>query len=205
MKKTATGQTLDEISRGSELSTSIHQDEDNFCFHLQRIQLVEFLMVSPGWFYLLSLSLVRPKPLKKNQGTGKVGSKQIQSHPVYQWKRFSFRSPKLRYFASDSVVKESASNEGDLGLIPGLGRFPWRREQLPTPVFWPGEFHEQRSLVGHSPGVATSQTRLNNLHKLTSFGTTLICLFHTPLWWSWDTSQLHGKLREIMSWISEKH
>ena len=26
-------------------------------------------------------------------------------------------------------------------LIPGLGRFPWRRERLPTPVFWPGEFH----------------------------------------------------------------
>jgi len=28
---------------------------------------------------------------------------------------------------------------------------PWRRERLPTPVFWPGEFHGQRSLVGYSP------------------------------------------------------
>ena len=27
-----------------------------------------------------------------------------------------------------------------MGHIPGLGRFPWRRERLPTPVFWPGEF-----------------------------------------------------------------
>ena len=27
---------------------------------------------------------------------------------------------------------------GDLGSIPGLGRYPWRREQLPTPAFWPG-------------------------------------------------------------------
>ena len=27
---------------------------------------------------------------------------------------------------------------------------PWRREWLPTPVFLPGEFHEQRSLVGYS-------------------------------------------------------
>ena len=25
--------------------------------------------------------------------------------------------------------------------IIGLGRFPWRRERLPTPVFWPGKFH----------------------------------------------------------------
>ena len=23
----------------------------------------------------------------------------------------------------------------------GSGRFPWRTERLPTPVFWPGEFH----------------------------------------------------------------
>ena len=36
---------------------------------------------------------------------------------------------------------------GDLGLIPGLGRSPWRREWLPTPVFLPGEFHGQRSLA----------------------------------------------------------
>ena len=24
---------------------------------------------------------------------------------------------------------------------PGVGKIPWRRESLPTPVFWPGEFH----------------------------------------------------------------
>ena len=28
---------------------------------------------------------------------------------------------------------------------------PWRREQLPTPVFWPGKFHGQRGLVGYNP------------------------------------------------------
>ena len=28
---------------------------------------------------------------------------------------------------------------------------PWRRERLPTPVFLPGEFRGQRSLVGYSP------------------------------------------------------
>ena len=37
--------------------------------------------------------------------------------------------------------KESACNMEDLGLIPGLGRSPGVREQLPTPVFWPGELH----------------------------------------------------------------
>ena len=34
---------------------------------------------------------------------------------------------------------------------PWLGKIPWRREQLPTPLFWPGEFHGQRSLEGYSP------------------------------------------------------
>ena len=24
---------------------------------------------------------------------------------------------------------------------PWVGKIPWRRERLPTPVFWPGEFH----------------------------------------------------------------
>ena len=36
---------------------------------------------------------------------------------------------------SSSASKESACNMRDLGSIPGLGRFPWRRERLPTPVF----------------------------------------------------------------------
>ena len=37
------------------------------------------------------------------------------------------------------------------GFNPWVGKIPWRREGLPTPVFWPGEFHGlylQR--VGHS-------------------------------------------------------
>ena len=28
-----------------------------------------------------------------------------------------------------------------LGFDPWVGKIPWRRERLPTPVFWPGEFH----------------------------------------------------------------
>jgi len=35
----------------------------------------------------------------------------------------------------------SCCNTGDLGSIPGLGRFPGEGKGLPTPVFQPGEFH----------------------------------------------------------------
>ena len=34
---------------------------------------------------------------------------------------------------------------------PWVGEIPWRRERLPTPVFFPRESHGQRSLVGYSP------------------------------------------------------
>ena len=30
---------------------------------------------------------------------------------------------------------------GRPGFNPWVGKTPWRREQLPTPVFWPEEFH----------------------------------------------------------------
>ena len=40
---------------------------------------------------------------------------------------------------SDS--KESAWNAGDMGLIPGFGKIPWRRKWQPTPIFLPGESH----------------------------------------------------------------
>ena len=55
-------------------------------------------------------------------------------------------------FPGGSDSKESACNVGDLGFIPGLGRLPGqRRARQPTPVFWPGEFHGQRSLAGYGP------------------------------------------------------
>ena len=48
--------------------------------------------------------------------------------------------------------KESACNAGDPGSFnPWARKIPWRREWLSTPVFLPGEFHGQRSLVGYSP------------------------------------------------------
>ena len=37
------------------------------------------------------------------------------------------------------------------GFDPWVGKIPWRREWLPTPVLLPGEFHGQRSLKGYSP------------------------------------------------------
>ena len=34
---------------------------------------------------------------------------------------------------------------------PWVGKIPWRRKWLPTPVFLPGKFHGEGSLEGYSP------------------------------------------------------
>ena len=50
-------------------------------------------------------------------------------------------------FLCGSTGKESVCKAGDLDMIPGLGRFPWRRERLPSPGFWSVELHGLYSLL----------------------------------------------------------
>ena len=53
-----------------------------------------------------------------------------------------------------SLVAQIAKNPPEMqrpGFSSLVGKIPWRRAWQPTPVFLPGEFHGQRSLVGYSP------------------------------------------------------
>ena len=43
---------------------------------------------------------------------------------------------------------------------PWVGKSPWRRERLPTPVFWPGEFHGLYSPWGHKESDVTERLSL---------------------------------------------
>ena len=61
-------------------------------------------------------------------------------------------SPRILEIPCGSAGEESA------GFDPWVGKIPWRREQLPTPVFWPGEFH------GLLHGIVRGQTQLSNFH-----------------------------------------
>ena len=54
-------------------------------------------------------------------------------------------------FLVAQVVKKLPATQ-EMVFDPWVGKSPWRREWQPTPVFLPGEFHGQRSLVGYSPG-----------------------------------------------------
>ena len=76
------------------------------------------------------------------------------------WRRDRLPTPVFLGFPGDSAGKESTCNVGGLGSVPGLRRSPgegkgytfqyFQHSEIPTPVFWPREFH------GH--GVTKSQT-----------------------------------------------
>ena len=53
-------------------------------------------------------------------------------------------------FPGGSDSRESACKFRRCGFDPWVGKIPWRREWQPTPVFFPGEFHGQRRLAGHT-------------------------------------------------------
>ena len=74
-------------------------------------------------------------------------------------------------FPGGASGKESACQCRRLGFGPWVGKIPWRRKWQTTPVFLPGESHEQRSLVGCSPwrhkGLDTTE-QLNNKFRSTA-------------------------------------
>ena len=52
----------------------------------------------------------------------------------------------------DLIGKESAckcNRHKRHAFDPWISKIPWSRKWQPTPVFWPGEFHRQRSLEGY--------------------------------------------------------
>ena len=49
----------------------------------------------------------------------------------------------------------------ETGFNPWVGKIPWRRERLPTPVCWPGEFHGLYSPWGHKQSDTTERPSLH--------------------------------------------
>ena len=50
---------------------------------------------------------------------------------------------------------------GRPGFDSWVGKIPWRRERLPTPVFWPGEFHGLCSPWGRKESDTTEPLSLS--------------------------------------------
>ena len=67
------------------------------------------------------------------------------------WKRDRLSTPVFLGFPGGLDSKEFTCNAGDLGLIPGLGRFPGGSHSNPFQYSCLENPHGQRSLVGYSP------------------------------------------------------
>ena len=69
----------------------------------------------------------------------------------------------LHYLRASLVVQmvKNPPAVQETGFNPWVGKTPWRREQLPTPVFWPGKLHGLCSSWGHKESDRTEQLSLS--------------------------------------------
>ena len=65
------------------------------------------------------------------------------------------------------MVKNLPANAGD-GKDIWVRKIPWRRKQQPTPVFLPGHFHGERSLLGYSPWGSKESDTIEHLSMHTA-------------------------------------
>ena len=76
------------------------------------------------------------------------------------------------------LVKKILLQCGRPGFDPWVGKISWRRKRLPTPIFWPGEFHGLHSPWGRKESDPTEQLSLT--HWVDSVRVELNC--RTPSW-----------------------
>ena len=89
----------------------------------------------------------------------------------------------LQYSWSSFVAQlvKSHLQCGRPGFDPQVGKTPWRRERLPTPVFWPGEFHGIQSTG--SQGVRHNWVTFISLTAFVSMGLSSASLPYGLPWW----------------------
>ena len=49
--------------------------------------------------------------------------------------------PDMEVYSSEQARHNLCLCGTSAEFCPRVGKISWRRERLPTPVFWPGEFH----------------------------------------------------------------
>ena len=91
------------------------------------------------------------------------------------WRRHRLPTPIFMGFPCGSAGKESACNAGDLGLIPGLGRYPGEGKGYSSILAWriPWTIY---SPWGRKKSDTTEQLSLISLHFLKSLLNRLIIL-----------------------------
>ena len=106
--------------------------------------------------------------------------------PPQEFSRFFLFTFKA-HFLGASLVAQMVKNlpaMRETGFDPWVGKIPWRRDRLPTPVFLPGESHGQKSLANYSPwGCKDSDMteRLTHTHISLTISMYVCCLISCML------------------------
>ena len=103
------------------------------------------------------------------------------SRLLFPW--FRPLSPPIQGFPGGASGKESACQcrrHKRCGFNPRARKIPWNRKWQPAPVFLPGKFNGQRSLVGYYPwGCKESDMTENTYLSHSDYSISL--LFHLPV------------------------
>ena len=97
-------------------------------------------------------------------GLGRLAGEVIGYPPQYSWA---------------SIVAQLVKNPPamwETWVRSWVGKIPWRRERLPTPVFWPGELHGLHSPWGHKELDTTEDFASLCPHTLSSLGPSVLPL-----------------------------
>ena len=118
----------------------------------------------------------------------------MKHFPIYVPKLIISRSPVLQGFAGGSDSKESTSNVGDLGFIPGLGRSPGGGHGHPLQCSCLENPMDRRAQWATVHGVAKKE-----LDTTEQISTHLFCQEEGKAYWLFFTaSPCHGAVGEVI-------
>lgn len=103
----------------------------------------------------------------------------VENTPVdllISWELLRFQG-----FPGDSVEKNQPANAGDMGLVRGLGRFPWRRAWHPSPISCLENPHGRGAWRAAVHGVTKSWTCVHAIPVSSAVQHLCVCLSLLPL------------------------
>ena len=98
---------------------------------------------------------------------GLTGLISVESKSLLQHHNSKASAPHCSAFFRASLIAQLVKNPPAMQETPQfeswVGKIPWRRERLPTPVFWPGEYHGLHSPWGCKESDTIEQLSLFSL------------------------------------------
>ena len=141
----------------ADMLRCFHLCDHRWHLNLSRVTGKDWLLytikVSAGWhkgsINFLTLEVTQTFCLKPSPSVALTRSQRPrEEHPLFQY--HSARNPGCMGFPKWLRWQRIHLQCRRPAFDPWVGKIPWRREQLPIPVFLPGEFHGPRSLAGYS-------------------------------------------------------